>query len=182
MMVVVFIMFGMAALSIVLGFIALIMQKTYIDSETRQPTEIVIPFLGKMRSNFPALVFVLLGFLLAFKATPPPEPPLVDWAVYGSFSIPEGSNFDPDCVSIAADPWNFVPEVGQKGTFVIRTKIPEGKDFEDVFETIHFDHPGLEGFTFIPKKELKKGAEESLIAESTKTTRELKPIPLNPRG
>jgi hypothetical protein len=44
-------------------------QKIYIDRETKQVTEIEVPFLGKLKTNAPALVLFLLGFLGLFYPT-----------------------------------------------------------------------------------------------------------------
>ena len=78
-----YILFGIALLSIILGFVALLSQKVYLDATTKQPTEVQIPFLGKIKSNYPALVFAFLGAALAFyafqKSFPLPPPPLEDW-------------------------------------------------------------------------------------------------------
>ena len=49
---------GISILLIILGFIALLKQKTYIDSKTQQPTKIKLPFFGEMITNFPALIFI----------------------------------------------------------------------------------------------------------------------------
>ena len=46
---------GVGAGLIVLGFFALLAQRIYIDSGTLTASEIEIPFLGKMKANFPAL-------------------------------------------------------------------------------------------------------------------------------
>ena len=65
-MIIILLKYFLAAILIILGFIALLRQKTYIDSKTKQPTEIEITKLGKFKSNYPALAFVVLGFVLAF--------------------------------------------------------------------------------------------------------------------
>lgn len=55
-------LYSLSGLSIILGFIALLKQRTYIDADTKQPTEIEVPIFGKLKSNYPALIFVFLGF------------------------------------------------------------------------------------------------------------------------
>ena len=55
------IIYLLAGLCFVLGFVALLKQKTYIDSQTNQPTEIELPFVGKLTTNYPALGFVFIG-------------------------------------------------------------------------------------------------------------------------
>jgi hypothetical protein len=46
---------------VVLGFLALLSQKIYLDPRTNAPVEIDVPILGKMKANYPALIFVFLG-------------------------------------------------------------------------------------------------------------------------
>ena len=60
------ILYAIAALSIILGFIALIKQKVYLDKDTKKQTELEIPILGKLKTNYPSLVFVFLGFFLVY--------------------------------------------------------------------------------------------------------------------
>ena len=38
-------------------------EKIYIDRETKTVTEVEIPFVGKLKTNVPALVFFVLGFI-----------------------------------------------------------------------------------------------------------------------
>ena len=71
------IIYLLAGLCFVLGFVALLKQKTYIDSQTNQPTEIELPFVGKLKSNFPALVFVVVGAFLAYSGWSKPPTDLV---------------------------------------------------------------------------------------------------------
>jgi hypothetical protein len=46
----------------------LLKQKTHVDSSTNQPTEVKIPILGRLNTNYPSLVFVFLGFFAAMYA------------------------------------------------------------------------------------------------------------------
>ena len=83
--------FSLSFLSVALGFVALLAQRTYLDKETQKPVEIEIPVFGKMKSNYPALLFVFLGFALAFyafdKSYPPPK---VEWVVTGALKAQDG--------------------------------------------------------------------------------------------
>lgn len=67
------------------------MQKTYIDSQTNEPTEIELPLIGRLRSNFPALVFVVVGALLAYAgwSKPPADLGEEPWTITGSFVAPK---------------------------------------------------------------------------------------------
>jgi hypothetical protein len=56
----------LAAFAIVLGFVALLCSKIYvIDNGTGKATEVDLPLVGKMKTNYPALVFILVGTALA---------------------------------------------------------------------------------------------------------------------
>lgn len=52
-------------------------EKIYIDRETKQPIEIELPIVGKLKTNIPALVLFVIGFVLCIypmlKNPPPPE-------------------------------------------------------------------------------------------------------------
>lgn len=53
-----------AGLVMVVGGIWLLYsQKIYIDSQSKEVTEIEIPFMGKLRTNTPALALFALGFI-----------------------------------------------------------------------------------------------------------------------
>jgi hypothetical protein len=138
----IFIMYGISSPSIVLGFIALLTQKIYIDHESNQPTEVEIPFLGKLKTNIPAIVFVFLGCGLAFytfdKSFPPKQ---VDWTIKGSFQNTKNADFDWRKGTLSFHPTNIDGEISDKGRFEFTVKIDDGKTFEDVYELIDFSHP-----------------------------------------
>jgi hypothetical protein len=52
-------------------------EKIYIDRETKQPIEIELPIIGKLKTNVPALALFVIGFVLCIypmlKNPPPPE-------------------------------------------------------------------------------------------------------------
>ena len=79
--------------SIILGFIALLTQKIYIDPETKKPTvDVEIKFLGKLKTNVPALAFVFLGIALAVFAYSRPKQ--VDWTLQGQLIDEENKIVD----------------------------------------------------------------------------------------
>ena len=144
-----YILFGIALLSIILGFVALLSQKTYLDTTTKQPTEVEVPFLGKIKSNYPALVFVFLGAALAFYAFQRSFPPKKEmWTLEGFFTPPDGKTVDragtlelrgPDPVVVK----NIIDD-DKTGHFDIWINIPEGKSVEQVFETLNYTYSGGE--------------------------------------
>ena len=64
----IYISYAISGMSIVLGFIALLTQRIYVDTNTQKTIQMEIPILGKMKTNYPALAFVFLGFVLALVA------------------------------------------------------------------------------------------------------------------
>jgi len=57
---------ALGSLLALLGFIALLTSKFYVAGKSQ--VEVQVPFLGKMKGNYPALVFVFLGVGLAVYA------------------------------------------------------------------------------------------------------------------
>lgn len=166
------IIYGISTLTIILGFIALLTQKIYIDRNTQQPTEIEIPTVGRMKTNFPALVFVVLGFFLAFYTIPKSFPPQKnEWVVTGSFVSGEDINWQDGTLTVF--PADFKCAVDPNGRFEIKAKIEEGKTFEDIIQFIDYSHP-RGSMQIYPKKEY--DAKETLIKHETKNSREYKPI------
>ena len=47
---------ALGALCVLLGFVALLSSKIYIDDKTNAPTEVELPIIGKLKSNCPALL------------------------------------------------------------------------------------------------------------------------------
>ena len=141
-----YILFGIALLSIILGFVALLSQKVYLDATTKQPTEVQIPFLGKIKSNYPALVFAFLGAALAFyafqKSFPLPPPPLEDWTLTGSFKPPEGKTIRWREGTLALLPLGPVTADVQPdtGRFQIHVKAPKGTPVENVLEAVDYSY------------------------------------------
>jgi hypothetical protein len=137
-----YIIFGIAVLSIILGFIALLSQKIYIDPTTNQPTEVEVPIIGKIKSNYPALVFVFLGAALAFGAFQKLYPPQKDpWIIKGTFTPPSGETVDP-AGTIDLTPVDETKNITPKGNFTINVTIPRGTSLEDVFETVEYTYSG----------------------------------------
>jgi hypothetical protein len=164
----------LATLSIVLGFFALLKQKTYVDADTKQPTEVELPLVGKLKSNYPALVFVVLGFgasIFAFnKSFEHNKDVGTDtWTILGSF-YPDSTctaKIDRDHVKIQLDPRDIIagPDFDATGrSFAIMMNIEKGKSFEDAIQAINFSvdsasvdpiEPTIEYNSFNDKKKSK---------------------------
>lgn len=135
--------FGLAALLVVLGFVALLKQKTYLDPASRQPIQVEVPILGRVKTNYPALIFVLLGFALAWVAFDKAYPPRqATWTVKGSFRAPNGQNghIDWNQGTLTLTPALLNTTLNDQGRFEMRVEVEEGKSIEDAFETLDFSH------------------------------------------
>ncbi len=170
--------YGISALTIILGFVALLKQKTYVDPDTRKPTEIEIPIIGKMRTNYPALVFVFAGVALAVLAFNRSYPtPKEQWEITGSFKSNVDSNINWENGTIILFPIDFRTEISRKGNFRITAMIEQGLSFEDVIQSIDYSH--VKGSVqIIPRNEFLafKKEESSLVENATETGRKYKPI------
>lgn len=138
------IVYGLAALCFLLGFVALLLQKTYVDSQTNLPTEIELPLVGKLKSNFPALVFVVVGAFLAYVAwSRPPDLGEEQWTVTGSFLAPKGEEVKWQDGTLAILPKAFDSVELQDGHFQIQGSIPKGKRLEDVVTAIVYSNANV---------------------------------------
>lgn len=165
------IIYGISTLTIILGFIALLTQKIYIDTDTKQLTQIDIPMVGKMKTNYPALIFLFLGIFLAVYAFSRSFPPQKnEWVITGSFE--SGKNINWQDGTLTVFPADFECEVFPNGRFEIEAKIEEGKTFEDVIQRIDYSHP-LGSAQICPKKQ-----RETLVKHETENSREYKPVPI----
>ena len=176
-----YILFGIALLSIILGFIALLRQKTYLDPTTKEPTEVEVPFLGKIKTNYPALVFVFLGSALAFyafqKSFPPPKE---EWTLKGRFTPPDSKTVDPTGTLTLFQDAVFVRNtIDTHGRFEIAVNIPQGKSVEDVFESLIYTYSDG-GAEIDLRKEYKAFLKQqpSKIENATEHGRIFKPVPI----
>lgn len=178
-----YILFGVAVVLVVLGFIALLTQKTYLDSTTQKPVEIEVPLFGKLKANYPSLAFVFLGAVLAFVAFEKSFPPRkVDWTLTGSLKHPAHKRINwTQGYDLALIPSTVIVKerMGDKGEFELVALIDEGKSIEQVFELLVFTH--AEGSVRVPLKAeydayRKKGS--SLITAATDHTRHFGQIPI----
>ena len=134
--------FGLAALLIVLGFVALLKQKTYLDSKTQQPVEVELPVIGKVKTNYPALIFVLLGFVMAWTAFEKSFPPRKEeWTVKGTFNHPARQKVEWKAGTLTFTPSDLNTTLYNEGNFEMTALIDEGKSIEDVYETLDFSLP-----------------------------------------
>lgn len=188
---IILLIYGISTLAIILGFIALLTQKIYMDAKTQKATQIKIPIFGRMRTNYPALVFVFGGFALSVIAVnkTPQEievyktPPKKEWKITGSFKLRGEENIDYGTGTFAVFPSDFEGGVNKDGSLDIIAKIEEGKTFEEVIERMDYTHT-RGSICIIPKDEYaryKKEDPASYIESATKHSREYKTIFLTPK-
>jgi len=182
---VIIIMYVLAGLCFILGAIALMMQKTYIDKQTNQPTEIEIPILGKLKTNYPSLVFVVIGGVLAaipwYKESPV-QPPIgkEQWVITGAFLAPPGETLRWETGIITILPKVFEAVPYPNGTFQIIGTIPKDKKIEDMVSAINYTNGKFSSCILVSNeyKKFKEG-KASVIETEGDTCLKLKPVALN---
>ncbi len=179
---------AIGAILIFLGFIALLSQKIYIDHRTNKATEIDVPILGKMKANYPALIFVFLGCAVVVfglnKYTPPTQ--TNHWQIDGTMISDKPIN-DWQSGKLQIFPifdGNIDPINSKSGKFTFTMDIPQGKSVEDEIQRIQYTNE--EGnILIIPKDQLefKQNHQPSMLVSETPTSRSyethLVPIPGN---
>jgi hypothetical protein len=179
------IMYCIAALSITFGFIALLKQKTYISETTMQPTDIEIKGLGKMKTNYPSLVFVFLGFLCAvfayyrssqlrdyqhkienyderitgyetqIKQYKTEYPGTEKWTIRGSLVNPGYGPVEWRKGIITVTPVDYSADINDYGVFKIDLPIKKNFSFEDIIQSIDYSNDNV-SVSFCPQTELGK--------------------------
>lgn len=130
---------SIAVLLIILGFVALLRQKTYLDGQTLQPIEVEIPIVGKMKANYPALVFVLFGFALAIYEIQHFSPKDIAWHITGMMKA-DGPYTNWQDMRIRVFPKDVPKTIDPgSGRFEFDLLIPEGVSFENAVQEIDFD-------------------------------------------
>lgn len=133
------IMYIISISSIILGFVALILQKTYLDAATQKPTEVEVPILGKLKTNYPALVFVFLGFAAAFYSFQRSQvKEKVQWTIQGSLADSSHKNKDWLAGEFKIIPTGTEISVDTAGRYEISICIDKGLRFEDEVKCIMY--------------------------------------------
>jgi hypothetical protein len=174
-------------ISIILGFIALLKQRVYMDSNTREPVEYDIPLIGKLKTNYPAILFVVLGFsLLAYDLSVTKKVPVEKktetvklkkfWEVEGRL-VPSAanSNIDFSKFDIDVHPSTIETFTSPGGAYLIKIQLDEGKKFEEEIERVKFTGKNWEAL-INPHEQFYS---DSLIETQTETTRKFKPLKVN---
>src|SRR5258705_5810237 len=142
----VYILYLIATICIILGFIALLKQKTYLDSRTNQPTSIEIPRIGKMKSNYPALIFVFLGFAIAVLAMirlnrdvqTSQSPSKVLWTIKGTLKNPAFDSVDWNNFTLELREPDIKYDVPNNGLYEITFLLDSGITPESKYRRLEF--------------------------------------------
>ncbi|HTT38609.1 MAG TPA: hypothetical protein VMH32_13180 [Burkholderiales bacterium] len=174
------IMYALAALCLVLGFVALLAQKTYVDTKTNQPTEVELPLVGKLKTNYPALVFVAVGaFLAAFTWSKPRDLGEEQWTITGSLRQPAGATIKWEEGALVLLPKAFDVALASNGTFQIAGSIPKGEKFEDVITSILYTNGKVSGQINVAEEYKKFQAHQpSLVKSAGARLRDYAPVTL----
>lgn len=184
---VIFFSLSIATLSVVLGFAALLSQRIYIDPKTNKPTEIKIPIIGRMKTNYPSLIFVLLGFALIFYIVQQVQQVELDqvtkkWIIKGRFITDKDADITWKEGNLTVHPCGIVKNFvsGQSpGVFQIDVDIKKGGSFEDEIEYFEYSGPNWASETIYPKDQLEKHENDSGYLKTIgDTSRHYEPIPL----
>jgi hypothetical protein len=158
-----------------------------MDSNTREPVEYEIPLLGKLKTNYPAILFVVLGFsLLAYnlsitgkvlKQIPVTgKAPKTIWKVEGRLiSGPESKQVDLSKFFIDVHPSSIETFPSPGGAYMINILLDTGKKFEDEIQRIKFtgDNWSAEINPHVPYYK------DSLIELEDESFRKFKPLKIN---
>lgn len=176
-----YILYGISLVCIVLGFTALLKQKTYIDSETKEPTEVELPILGKMKTNYPSLIFLAMGIFLAafvFNKSYSPTKRMNDWVITGRLVDTTHSIDNFSFGELKIIPKDVEDKISPNGTFEIRMQLEEGHEFEDEVENITYTNKNFSVYLqpSEEKKKKDKNDNSSMLDRYTKRTRTYKPV------
>ena len=169
---------ALAAFSFVLGFVALLSSRIYINPNTKAKLAVDLPILGKMQTNYPALIFVFVGAALAVFAMEK-EPRDTSWTITGQLREPTNQIKDwRNSGTLRLVQLGPNVAIDEHGQFSIDVDLPEGESFESVVQQIAYvsDRFHLEIF---PKDELeafKKNPAASKLSKMSATTRVYRPF------
>ena len=114
---------AVAVLAILLGFVALLKQKTYIDSATNQPSEFELPLVGKLKTNYPSLLFVALGFGIVWQVAQGLDAGTEEWSITGSLRADSAAPAW-EQGTLTVFPSDFRVELSNQGAFRMTADLP----------------------------------------------------------
>jgi len=183
-MIVNYFVYGISCLLVLLGFIALLLQKVYLDPKTDQPhVKVDVPFFGKMQTNIPALAFLFFGVALAAYAYSS-QTKFVDWQLNGHIKYDGSEPIDFREGKLQVFPCGIKSFVSKEGRFQIEMKVEEGRSIEEEIQRIDYTH--IKGSNLILLKQeyqiWKENPYNSLIKQITENSRMYKDLMINDSG
>ena len=144
--------FVFAGIAVILGFLALLTQKVYVDTENERVTSIEA-FGVKFHTNVPALLFVALGFALAGYAYYRSIVYSDIWTIEAAFQSAEGeipmtaseiANLKNGRIVVHPSRLVAPPKIADDGTFMFLYKVYEGEQLDNAIDNIQY----LDGLDF----------------------------------
>lgn len=151
-----------AVLALCLGFFALLRQHTYLDPKTNAPLEIELPLLGRMKANYPALIFPFIAAFFGYLGFISRETPSTEWSVAGTVGYADGNmlnsvDWSELQIKVIPDRYNStIHKDNAGGHFTITPALPDGFKFEDEITSVIFSlnrNPDYLSCQFSPKQE-----------------------------
>lgn len=140
----------LAAFALGLGFFALLKQKTYLDAGSGAVTAVEVPLVGKMKTNYPALLFVFVGLVFGYFAYAYNDAEEI-WTATKTFTI-EGQLksgtpvTDWSAAEITVIPSSLVHQhVDANGRYRIDLEMPKRQSFDQWAKAISFQAGMLSG-------------------------------------
>jgi hypothetical protein len=182
-----------AVLALCLGFFALLRQHTYLDPKTNAPIEIELPLLGRMKANYPALIFPFIAAFFGYLGFISRDLPSTQWSVAGTVGYADGNLLDSVDwnelqIKVIPDRYNStVHKDNTGGHFTITPALPDGFKLEDEITSVIFSlnkSPEYLSCQFSPKQEFDNWndgskREKSLLIDAAQYSRMLKGVKLN---
>ncbi|MDH2407008.1 hypothetical protein QCM77_45420 [Bradyrhizobium sp. SSUT18] len=182
-----------AVLALCLGFFALLRQHTYLDLKTSAPVDIELPILGRMKANYPALVFPFIAAFFGQLAYISRELPRTQWSVAGTVGYADGNplnsaDWNGLQIKVLPDRYNTtVSKDNAGGRFKITPALLDGYNFEDEIISVIFSLSKDTEYLscqFSPKQEFDNWSDQSkrahsLLQNAAQHSRMLKGVKLN---
>jgi hypothetical protein len=148
---------GIFGLCVITSCISLFFQKIYFDPNIMKPIEVEVPILGKVKSNYPAVIFLVVGvagILTVVNIYKEPEiQPNKDWTISIEMRTPRGIPVDLRYCDINIAPSEpKITKRTENGQLEVIAKLPIGKKPEDLISFIKITGPNFSG-EVKPKKE-----------------------------
>jgi hypothetical protein len=173
----------LSALTIVLGFAALLCGRIYVtDGNTGQSTEVDLPLVGKMKTNYPALVFVLVGAMLAIYTLKQHYQLIsqtVAWNIKGTLTQPGHNITDWRYGEIKLVDLGPNVQIKEDGEYEIDVQLPASETFESAVQQIYYTTRNNGSALLVPSDALglyQKDRSTSPLQSMTKTTRVYGPL------